>query len=284
MDKKEREWLLQEKYQGKECPAFFRDLKKLESGIPLAYVIGWVDFLGAKIGLESKPLIPRVETEWWVERMIHDSRFRIQETNVLDIFAGSGCIGIAILKNVPGTRVDFAEKSAKHAKQIEKNLELNRFADFDRPTGVVPPSECLEKITSSDKSKHSGRGYPSSRLRAGKPRPATTNIFISDIFSNIPLKKYDYIFANPPYISKEKIEQVQDTVLAHEPKSALFAKDDGLFFIKKLLAEAPKYLGPDGKLFIEFDAWQKPEIEKLAPEAEFWKDQYGEWRVVIVQF
>jgi release factor glutamine methyltransferase len=74
--------------------------------------------------------------------------------------------------------------------------------------------------------------------------------------------------------------------MEHEPHLALFADDDGLFFIKKLLDEAKNFLTPDGKMFIEFDQWQKEKIEEFIKDSkfngEFWKDQNDKWRVVVL--
>jgi methylase of polypeptide subunit release factors len=64
MLEKEKQWLLEEKYNGEKCEAFFTDLKKLEDGVPLAFLIGHIDFINTKINLEFKPLIPRPETEF----------------------------------------------------------------------------------------------------------------------------------------------------------------------------------------------------------------------------
>ncbi|MDE2021773.1 MAG: hypothetical protein KGI71_02515, partial [Patescibacteria group bacterium] len=68
--KKDEEWLLKEKYDGKETPEFEVDRRRLASSEPVAYVIGWQPFLGLKIHLDSRPLIPRPETEWWVEQFM----------------------------------------------------------------------------------------------------------------------------------------------------------------------------------------------------------------------
>ncbi|OHA82271.1 MAG: hypothetical protein A2675_00475 [Candidatus Yonathbacteria bacterium RIFCSPHIGHO2_01_FULL_51_10] len=116
---------------------------------------------------------------------------------------------------------------------------------------------------------------------------ARTRVIKSDIFSNIS-DTYDYIFANPPYIPKAHGAALPDSVKKFEPYQALFADDDGIFFIKKLIAEAPKFLAPGGSLFIEFDSEQKDEIETLVAKnpswqrVEFMKDQYGAWRTAIL--
>ena len=166
---------------------------------------------------------------------------------IMDMFAGSGCIGVSLLKRLPQATVDFAEKDRSHIATVQKNLRLN-----------------------SQNSILADRG----------------NIFESDVFKGIPLKKYDYIFANPPYVSKGRHWTVQESVKKWEPRDAIFASDHGLFYIKKLLSAGREYLSENGTMFIEFDSWQKDEIKKLAQRrgwnVSFWKDQYKKWRVAVM--
>ncbi len=118
------EALVREKYQGAEsAPGVADDLARLAEGEPLAYVIGTMPFLGLTVDLDSKPLIPRPETEWWAEQLCE----RVGEAplRVLDLCAGSGAIGLAILKHCPNAVVSFGELMPDHAKQIRKNIEKN---------------------------------------------------------------------------------------------------------------------------------------------------------------
>ncbi len=119
---KESSWLLNEKYGGKESDEFLKDLLRLKEGVPLAYVIGWTPFLGTKIWLDTKPLIPRPETEFWVEKAIKEIK---SGSKILDLCAGSGCIGISILKHVPESIVHFAEIVDDHHQTIRKNIREN---------------------------------------------------------------------------------------------------------------------------------------------------------------
>lgn len=125
---KERAWLLAEKYAEKETPEFFVDLKRLAKGEPLAYVIGHIPFLGATIDLSYHPLIPRTETEYWVKEAMNITRVEHPDGNftALDLFAGSGCIGVALLLEFPTARVDFGEHDKNLLAQIEKNITLNK--------------------------------------------------------------------------------------------------------------------------------------------------------------
>jgi release factor glutamine methyltransferase len=90
--------------------------------LPEDYKNGFKDFLGARIDLSKRPLIPREETEYWVSIAIKEIK---EGAECLDLFAGSGCIGISILKNVKSSFCDFGEKEDLFLEQIKISLDLN---------------------------------------------------------------------------------------------------------------------------------------------------------------
>jgi release factor glutamine methyltransferase len=90
--------------------------------LPEEYKQGFKDFLGVKIDLSKRPLIPREETEYWVSIVLKEIK---EGAECLDLFAGSGCIGISILKNVKDSFCDFGEKEDLFLEQIKINLDLN---------------------------------------------------------------------------------------------------------------------------------------------------------------
>ena len=204
---------------------------------PEAYKIGWVPFMHAKIWLDSRPLIPRTETEFWTERAIEEIK-SIPNARVLDLCAGSGAIGVAVLKELPGVNVDFIEKEVRHHRTIEKNINTN-LHECDR-----------------------------------MPR-----IFGGDLFESAQ-GPYDIILSNPPYIDPEKLERVQDSVIEHEPREALMGGNAGMEIVKRILADAPKYLASHGILYIEHEPEQVEEINKIVQSlpyssCESFPDQYG---------
>jgi release factor glutamine methyltransferase len=120
----EEHWLLTEKYHGEKTAGFFADCARLATGVPLAYLIGHIPFVQSTIWLDSQPLIPRVETEYWVNTFITTTP-KDQPLSVLDLCAGSGCIGVATLHTLPQTRVDFVELEMRHVDTIKKNCAEN---------------------------------------------------------------------------------------------------------------------------------------------------------------
>lgn len=109
---------------------------------------------------------------------------------------------------------------------------------------------------------------------------------VSDLFSSVN-KRYNIIVSNPPYINKKDYKNL-DKTLFYEPKRALVGGDDGLFFYKKIIKEATKYLENQGYLFLEIGYDQKEDIEKLLKEHSFtnietFKDYNGFDRIVLGQ-
>lgn len=264
-EKREINWLLSEKYQGKLTKKAKKDIEKLKKGEPLDYLIGFIKFLDCKIDLSQKPFIPRQETEYWVGKAIKEMQNAGRKTKklkILDIFAGSGCIGTAILKNVKNTRVDFAEIDKKFLKQIEINLKINK---INHRRYRIIQSNVFQNI---------------------KRKPAPRHLAESGIGAG-----YHYIFANPPYIAKERKNKVQKSVLDFESKKALFGGKEGIFYIKKFLKEAKsRLLEGKGKIYLEFDSPQKEKIREILERHryslnyQFFKDQYGKWRYLIANY
>lgn len=91
----------------------------------------------------------------------------------------------------------------------------------------------------------------------------------SDIFSNVE-GKFDIIVSNPPYINKEDFENL-DKKLSYEPQNALLGGDDGLFFYRKIILNAKKFLNKNGKIYLEIGYDQKNPIINLLKE-EGYKD------------
>jgi len=76
------------------------------------------------------------------------------------------------------------------------------------------------------------------------------NLIRSDLFGNLPGKCYDLIVCNPPYVTTAAMEGLPPEY-RHEPALALAGGDDGMDAVRVLVAEARRYLAPDGVLVVE---------------------------------
>jgi len=93
----------------------------------------------------------------------------------------------------------------------------------------------------------------------------------SNLFKNIN-GKYDLIISNPPYVKKNSIH-IETQVKKYEPKKALFAKEEGYYYYRKILEQAKEYLNPNGWIAFEIGEEQGETIRRIA-QKNFNKKSY----------
>lgn len=94
---------------------------------PVQYVLGETWFYGMKFFVQEQVLIPRPETEELIEWVIRDIREakKKPEATIIDIGTGSGCIAVALKKELPGTHVYACDVSEGALEVAGKNAGLN---------------------------------------------------------------------------------------------------------------------------------------------------------------
>ena len=94
------------------------------AGEPVAYLIGEWEFYGLPLDISESVLIPRPDTEVLVEQVL--SRLQgVSEPRILDLCAGSGCIGLALAKHLPGSRVVLGELDEGALRICRQNIRRN---------------------------------------------------------------------------------------------------------------------------------------------------------------
>ncbi|HEX8993876.1 MAG TPA: HemK family protein methyltransferase [Candidatus Paceibacterota bacterium] len=142
------EKILAEKYGlpaqagGVPSAEFLNDKARIEAGEPWQYVLGYADFLGCHIDLSDRPMIPRPETAFWVEKVIGEWK-DAGDIKALDLYAGSGNIGVALLKHLPQAHVTLSELDAHLLPGIERSIVASG-VDPSRSTLIAGDS--LENI------------------------------------------------------------------------------------------------------------------------------------------
>ena len=87
------------------------------------------------------------------------------------------------------------------------------------------------------------------------------NFTQKDILKDKINKKYDFIISNPPYIKEDEYTSPETK---YEPSIALYAKDNGLEFYKRILTISKDMLNPNGIIIFEIGNTQQEDIKKLA--------------------
>lgn len=95
------------------------------AGEPVAYIIGEWEFYGLPLDISQEVLIPRQDTEVLAERAILLARAAGEGARVLDLCAGSGCVGLAVAANVPECRVVLADLSEGALRICKQNVRRN---------------------------------------------------------------------------------------------------------------------------------------------------------------
>lgn len=137
--------------------AGFRDLvRRAGEQEPVRYLTGTAPFYGLDFKVTPAVLIPRPDTETLVETALHHLRLSSdtgleQPLRIADLCTGSGCIGLALAKQLPGASVVATELSDEAAEVARDNAELLglsdrfevRFGDLAEPLAGEPPFDLI---------------------------------------------------------------------------------------------------------------------------------------------
>ena len=116
------------------------------AGEPVAYIIGEWEFYGLPLDISREVLIPRMDTEVLAEQAILRARAAGEGCRVLDLCAGSGCVGLAVAANVPECRAvlaDNSEGALRVCKQNIRRCDLNARVTCVHADAKLPPLPAL---------------------------------------------------------------------------------------------------------------------------------------------
>ena len=123
-------------YASPEVEARVRDLVDRHlAGEPVAYLIGEWEFYGLPLDISRDVLIPRADTEVLVEQALEYLK-PLGECRVLDLCAGSGCIGLAVASQIPEARVVLGEYSDAALRICRQNIRRNALSGHVVPMQV----------------------------------------------------------------------------------------------------------------------------------------------------
>ncbi len=227
-------------------------IKKRIEGWPLAYLSGYKNFYNLEFIVNKHVLIPRPESELIIDDILN---LEIkQETIIIDIGTGSGCLIISLAdilkhkKNISFYASDISSKALKLAKKNAKN------------------HNCIKEI----------KFLKGNLLKAVKKK-------------HLKSKSEIIIIANLPYLNKKELKNSPS--IKFEPFKALYGGKDGLKYYRKLLDQIKKIKKENNiiRIYKEINPWQEEKLKniidkklsKYNPEIKTLKDLSGQERLII---
>jgi len=100
-------------------------LSRLQKGEPIQYITGYTEFYGLRILVDQRVLIPRQETELLVDHLLKNTSGD-STLKIIDLCTGSGCIAIALAKNLPKAYISATDLSSEALNVARKNAAENQ--------------------------------------------------------------------------------------------------------------------------------------------------------------
>lgn len=169
----------------------------------------------------------------------------------------------------------------------QENLEV---VDIGTGTGIIALSLSLEnptwKVTGLDISKEALK----TATKNNQALEGQVHFLESDVLSKFPKnRKIDILVSNPPYISYDEWEEMDESVREYEPKQALFAENNGLAIYEKIAKESTTVLSETGRIYLEIGYSQGESVSQIFKEAyptksvRVIKDLNGQDRIIEVK-
>ena len=125
--------------------------QRRSEGYPLQYLLGQWEFWGCDFKVGEGVLIPRPDTETLVEQVLDICRReKMSAPRIADLCSGSGCIAVALKKELPAAEVYAVELSDKALPYLRQNTQLNGCGDIRIIEGDVLNEAVAREITGLD--------------------------------------------------------------------------------------------------------------------------------------
>jgi release factor glutamine methyltransferase len=271
----ERAWLYahpEEIIPPADAQRYFDLIARRAAGEPTQHLTGTQEFWSLDFEVTPDVLIPRSETEHLIEIAL--DRLAVREIRagrpqknsgegllIADIGTGSGCIAIALAKELPAAKIYATDISAAALEVARRNATRHSVADCI----YFLESNLLAAIPNI------GARYIVP-LRPEGTNPANHETSVTSHQSPATSHQpplLDLIVSNPPYIGRREAPTLAREVRDHEPACALFGGEEGYELYADLITQSAQHLKPGGILVLELGHNSLPAVEPLLDPASW---------------
>ena len=266
-----RTWLYahpEETVSDADAQRFFDLIARRAAGEPTQHLTGKQEFWGLEFEVTPDVLIPRPETEHVIEVAL--DRLALRELRagrpqksdgaslqIADIGTGSGCIAIALAKELPAANFLATDISPAALAVAKRNASRHQVADrinFREANLLDPVGAQLYP----ERSRGNVAPQPG-KLQTNAPQPDFHGSRITDHEPRL----FDLILSNPPYIGRREAESLPREVRDHEPHAALIGGQEGYELYAGLITQSAAHLQPAGILVLELGHNSLPAVQPL---------------------
>jgi release factor glutamine methyltransferase len=264
---RDRTWMYahpEEEIAVTDAERYFGLIGRRAAGEPTQHLTGKQEFWDLEFEVTPDVLIPRPETEHLIEVAL--DRLALRELRagrkqtltgeglqIADIGTGSGCIAVALAKELPGATIYAADISPVALAVAQRNAMRHAVSDIH-----FLESNLLDKVSTL------GARYIVP-LRSQGPN---TELYELPVASH-PSPLLDLIVSNPPYIGRREAAALMREVRDHEPEIALYGGEEGYELYADLITQAAAHLKPGGILVLELGHNSLPAIQPFL-DAPVW--------------
>jgi release factor glutamine methyltransferase len=242
-------------------------IERRAAGAPTQHLTGKQEFWGLEFEVTPDVLIPRPETEHVIEVALDRlalRNLRVEKSQIMsgeglliaDVGTGSGCIAIALAKELPEANLYALDISPAALAVAQRNAARLGFSN--RITFLE--SNLLENL--SVVGAQHATPLPekeSATERAQKSRTSDDGSPVTGQHSPL----FDLIVSNPPYIGRHEAATLAREVRDHEPAIALFGGEEGYELYADLITQSASNLKPGGILVLELGHDSRPAVQPL---------------------
>jgi release factor glutamine methyltransferase len=272
---RDRTWLYahpEEQIAAAHAERYFDLIARRAAGEPTQHLTGKQEFWGLEFEVTPDVLIPRPETEHVIEVAL--DRLAVRELRagrkqaligeglqIADIGTGSGCIAIALSKELPQAAIFATDISSAALAVAQRNAKRHSVSDRIRFL------ECnlLEGLAAgrAASSTISAVGAQHAAPLVGKAASHESRV------TNHQSPLLDLIASNPPYIGRREAGTLMREVRDHEPEVALYGGEEGYELYAGLIVQSAAHLEPGGILVLELGHKSLPAVQPLL-DASAW--------------
>ena len=256
---RDRTWIYahpEQEISDMDAARFFALIARRTNGEPTQHLTGKQEFWGLEFEVTPDVLIPRPETEHVIEvaldrlavrelRAGRKQRLTGEGLQLADIGTGSGCIAIALAKELPGATIYATDISSAALAVAQRNTTRHfvsdriRLLECNLLNGLIDHGPANTGLSVAPNVEHGSR--------------------IKEHGSH----SFDLIASNPPYIGRREAATLMREVRDHEPVIALYGGEEGYELYADLIAQAAAHLKTSGILVLELGHNSLPAVQPL---------------------